>query len=385
MKTVALIPRVLATLSLGVALAINAIAPTAAASRPPAHPTAAQGATGQLDAYFQRLVHAHAFRGAVLIARGNTIVLSKGYDVADVAHGRPNTPHTAFRIGSITDQFTAAAILQLQDSGKLRLQDHVCPYVAPCPKAWGPITIEQLLVGSAGIPDYRYASAPNTLTMPTALRNPTTVAYLLALIKSKPLDFKPGTALDSVNSTYVVLGYIIEKVSRQSYADYLLAHVIRPLGLTQTGFGQGRYAVAQQAAGYASWRHPSSASIDVSVPYASGALYSTVEDLYRFDQALRGGKIFSRASVGAMFSPRKVYCPRFCALGQSAGGMGYAWDISTQNRRESFGWASFLPGFASVQEIYPANNATIIVLTNMDGVNLQAITKTCQTALFGRP
>jgi CubicO group peptidase (beta-lactamase class C family) len=107
-----------------------------------------------MDAYLSDLSGGRQFRGAVLVARGTDVLLSKGYDLADQAASIRNTPHTLFRIGSVTKQFTALAVLKLEELGKLNVTDRVCQHVTPCPAAWKTVTVEQLLVHTSGIPNY---------------------------------------------------------------------------------------------------------------------------------------------------------------------------------------------------------------------------------------
>lgn len=378
MRTTHISRQILAPVALCCALVASTV--TCGASAAQHHSYAANLSTmsARLDAYFRQLVRGRAFRGAVLIAQGGTIILSRGYDAADRGRGVANTPRTEFRIGSLTEQFTAAAILQLQDGGKLRVTDRICSYMAHCPKAWNPITVEELLVGTAGIPDYLYSSDP------TALSTPSSPADLLAALTRRPLDFAPGTRVGSATSNYLILGFIIEKVSRQPYDVYIHDHILKLLGLSRTGYDQARPHLPEHASGYVSWDRVSSVAISPQTLYASGALYSSTEDLFRWDQVLRTGKFLSRKSAAAMFAVHKAYCPPGCPTGQTMGGAGYAWDISTQGQTRILAWGGFLPGFVSVNEVYPDRNITIVILANLNSVNVRTVTRACQAILFGR-
>jgi hypothetical protein len=153
----------------------------------------------------------------------NGLLFEKGYDLADKDANIPNTPQTRFRIGSITKQFTAMAILILQDRGKLHLQDPICLYVSDCPQDWQPITIENLLTHTSGIPDY--INSPDFVATWT---EPATPEELIARFKDMPLEFPPGSRFKYSNSGYALLGYITERVSGESYATFLRENIFVP-------------------------------------------------------------------------------------------------------------------------------------------------------------
>jgi len=169
------------------------------------HPAQSPSITSQVDTFLAREVEDEQFSGSVLIARAGKVLFSKGYSMADWDQHVPNTPHTEFRIGSLTKQFTAMAILLLQERGKLHVQDHMCLYVPHCPAAWQPITIHHLLTHTSGIPNY-------TAFSDIDVTKPASPEQLIAHFINKPLAFQPGTRYSYSNSGYVVLGYIIERI-----------------------------------------------------------------------------------------------------------------------------------------------------------------------------
>src|SRR5579872_3915940 len=255
----------------------------------------------QIDAYLKHLNQTGVLTGSVLVAR-NGMLFEKGYGLADKDMSIANTPQTRFRIGSITKQFTAMGILILQERGKLHVSDHLCLYITNCPQDWQPITLAYLLTHSSGIPDY--TNFPDFVATWT---QPTTPEALIARFKNMPLEFMPGSRFRYSNSGYILLGYIIERVSGESYASFLQDNIFRPLKMNNSGYDVTYPALPQHATGYYSdYSKPD--PYDPSVLYAAGALYSTVEDLYAWNLALLNHILISQQTSDAMFTPH-IPCP----------------------------------------------------------------------------
>ncbi|HYY55768.1 MAG TPA: serine hydrolase domain-containing protein, partial [Pyrinomonadaceae bacterium] len=176
----------------------------------------AQELAPKLDDYMNAAVKAGRFSGAVIVAQNGHALLSKGYGMASLELNAPNSAQTRFRIGSLTKQFTATAIMMLQERGKLNVQDSVCKYVPKCPQTWAGVTLHHLLTHTSGIPDLLgFADFTRTMALPSP------VADTVGRFRDKPLEFKPGDRFKYSNSGYVLLGYIIEIVSSESYEDFL--------------------------------------------------------------------------------------------------------------------------------------------------------------------
>jgi CubicO group peptidase (beta-lactamase class C family) len=259
----------------------------------------AQDAQAKMDQYMQARVKVDHFMGSILVAEHGKIILSKGYGMADVKAGIPNAPDTEYRIDSITKQFTAMAILELEARGKLSVQDPVCNYVPDCPKDWGAITIYNLLTHTSGIPNF--SSFPNFRTVETEQLTP---QQLLALFENKPLDFMPGAKFSYGNSGYEVLGYIIEQVSGESYQEFLSRNVFDPLGMTNSGYDSSHPTAKNHAQGYTYSEngYQPVPFVDMSVLFSAGALYSTVIDLYKWDQAVKAGKLIPKDLTDEMLT-----------------------------------------------------------------------------------
>lgn len=246
----------------------RALAPTSAAT-----PTTVAIAE-RLDALFTGQAASGSFSGAVLIVDGDTVVLRKGYGAADAATGTANAPETSFRIGGLSKPLTAAAILLLEAQGKLSVTDPICAYLDDCPPAWEPVTLHHLLSNTSGIENY-------TVEDRAASYSP---VALLESVRDEPLAFAPGEGFALSQTNYVLLGMVIERASGQPYGTFMEEQIFAPLGMSATGYeGQPEGL----ATGYQGPR--SAGPFEPSVGYAAYGLYSTVDDLYRFDQAILAG------------------------------------------------------------------------------------------------
>jgi CubicO group peptidase (beta-lactamase class C family) len=315
----------------------------------------------------QKVTKAGLFSGSILVAQNGQVILSKGYDFADREKKIPNTAQTKFRIASITKQFTAMAIMILQEQGKLNVQDKICAYLTDCPEAWKPITIHQLLTHTSGIPDTPSAFYSQEITSSLPLEQS------IADAKTKPLDFQPGEKFSYNNRGYVLLGKIIEAVSGQSYEAFLQKHIFEPLQMTSTGFD---HVQVDLAVGYTNQSYVAD-QINMWVAFSAGALYSTVEDLYRWDQALYTDKLVPQQALDTMFTAHVL-------MPDSDGwGYGYGWMIGPDNQRRIIAHPGGIQGFASIIKRYPDAKATIIVLANQENVPVDVIDESIAKKLFG--
>jgi CubicO group peptidase (beta-lactamase class C family) len=308
------------------------------------------------------------FSGSVLIARDGKPMFSKGYGMANYEWNIPNTPETVFRVGSITKQFTSAAIMLLQERGKLSTSDPICKYVTECPAAWEPITIKQVLTHTSGIPNY--TSFPGWMDKKSVL--PITTAELLAEYKSKPLDFTPGEKFSYSNSGYHLLGAIIEKVSGRTYTDFLQENIFTPLGLKQTGYDMPKPLIKFRAAGYSREGDGlvNAAYLDMLIPYAAGSIYSTTLDLLTWEQALYGDKLLTAKSREEMFMPFKS-------------GYAYGWGVGKQLEHNSMSHSGGIYGFSAYIVRFPDDKLTVVVLSNVQNMGSQKIANALSAIVFG--
>jgi CubicO group peptidase (beta-lactamase class C family) len=310
----------------------------------------AQDLAPKFDEYLNALVKQQRFIGSVLVARDGKVIFSKGYGLANAELDVPNTPQTKFRLGSITKQFTAAAVLLLQERGKLSVRDPICKYVDNCPSAWSEVTIHHLLSHTGGVPNF--TSFPD---YQPKMMMPVTTQDMIARFKDKPLDFKPAEKWSYSNSGYFLLGYIIEKAAGESYESFLRKNIFEPLKLTSTGYDHFDAILKNRASGYslAKGKMVNSAYLDMTQPYAAGSLYSTVEDLFLWNEALYSGKLLSAKSLEAMTTP---------VMGDYAYGLA----VQTKSGRKVISHGGGINGFATFISRFPGERVSIAVLRNAD-------------------
>jgi len=310
------------------------------------------------DAYIRSETANHSFRGAVLVGIDGKIAFEKAYGIGDEEWGASNTARTKFRIGSLSKQFTAACILLLQERGRLNAHDHISRYLSGLPAGWQAISIHQLLTHTSGIPNY--TSTPEFARIK---RTGATPQEMIELVSEKPLDFHPGTNWSYSNTGYILLGMIIERTSGLAYNDFLKKNVLDPLGMTNSGYDRATEIIKERASGYQEehGRLENADFIDMSVPYAAGDIYSTVEDLYRWNEALaEDGKLLSAESRKQMFT-------EYAEAAHEGQHYGYGVVIS----RLKFGRLLYyhgggVEGFSSSIQRYPKDRVCIVVLSNFD-------------------
>jgi CubicO group peptidase (beta-lactamase class C family) len=304
----------------------------------------------RLDRIVEAAAARHGFMGAVLVARDGTTLLDRAYGSASLELSVPNTPAMHFRIGSITKQFTAAAILLLEERGKFRLTDAVGRHVPDVPAAWAGITLYQLLTHTSGIRNI--TSLPDFRTWKML---PQTPRQMIDRLRDLPLDFAPGEKHAYSNSNYLVLGLVVERASGQSYAAFLQNNILGPLDLRDTDVDHNVDVLPRRAAGYVHFLGTffNASYSDMSVPYAAGAMYSTTHDLRRWIEGLLAGKLLSPASVTRMITPEKD---------------GYALGLrEITDERTVIEHGGSIAGFSAFLARYPNDRTTIVVLANVQG------------------
>jgi D-alanyl-D-alanine carboxypeptidase len=304
----------------------------------------------QAQSVIQAYDQADLFSGAVLVAVDGKPVLRKGVGLADRELGVAVTPDMKFRIGSITKQFTATAVLQLQEAGKLSIDDLVSKYYSEAPPAWSKITLRHLLTHTSGIPTY--TALPGFFEREA--RQPHTPEELIKLTRDKPLDFEPGSKYAYDNSGYILLGAVVEKVSGQHYADYVQQHIFGPLGMIGSGYDDAERIITGRASGYergpdATWRNAK--FLDMTVPFAAGSLYSTVDDLLAWDQALYAARPLEPDSLKAMFTD---YGHKY----------GFGFVVDQKWGQDRIWHNGGINGFSASFQRYPKGRVTAIALSN---------------------
>lgn len=328
--------------------------------------------TTRLEQIVQSYVARDHFMGAVLIAKGDEVILSKGYGSANLEWNIANTPSTKFRLGSITKQFTAACILLLEERGKLKIDDPVHKYMADAPPAWENITIYNLLTHTSGIPNF--TGFPDYATT-EALPSP--AEKTVARFRDKPLDFEPGSKFSYSNSGYVLLGYLIEKISGESYEKFLQENIFTPLEMKDSGYDSNARVIERRAAGYAVAPGDGGALVNagfvnMTIPGGAGGLYSTTEDLFRWERGLFEGKVLSAASLQKMTTPfQDDYA--FGVIVRTAQGRKQIWHNGS------------IEGFNASMAYYPDSKIVVAVLANVNGTAPDAMLLKLAAAAHGDP
>ncbi len=334
-----------------------------------AAPIHAADKAAELDAYLTAAHNVNLFQGAALVAKDGVPIFAKAYGMADVDTKKPNTPETEFLIGSVTKQFTSAAILQLQEQGKLNVKDPITKYLTDYPKATGDrITIHHLLTHTSGLPSY----TDNEVLMERRGED-FPHELVLASFKDLPLLYEPGARFQYCNSGYFLLGLVIEKVSGQTYADYVAEHIFKPLGMTHTMYAPSEPPPGR-ALGYVAPNgtiEPAE-KISMTLPYAAGALSSTVGDLLIWNLALHGDKVLSAASKALMYTPALE---------------GYAYGLMIGDRvgHREISHGGGIDGFTSTLAYYPDDKVTVVVLSNNMSANASIIGFDLAAIAFDQP
>ncbi len=323
--------------------------------------------TGRLTEAVKAVATDDRFMGSVLIAKGDKVVfeMSSGWAVAEWKI--PNSVTTKFRIGSITKQFTAASILLLEERGKLSIDDLLAKHVPGVPAAWKNITLKHLLGHTSGIPDFT--------TLPPykewRITGPSP-AMIFERVREFPLEFSPGSKFQYSNTDYILLGWVIELASGQTYREFVKQNIFEPLGMTDSGYDSATEIVSQRAAGYRSGARGlrNANYVDMRVPHAAGGLYSTSGDLLKWTLALFGGKLLQPGSLEKMTTPGR-------------GGYAFGLAVGEKNGRMRLAHAGGIDGFGSFLAYFPASGATIAVLSNVEGPAAPELEERLESIYFG--
>ena len=292
------------------------------------------------------------FMGAVLVARGDDVLINEGYGLANLEWGIANTPDTKFRIGSITKQFTAASVLILEERGVLDVDDPVSAYIEDAPESWSDITIFHLLTHSAGLPNYTGLPGYGE-----TMSQPSSASETVAGFRDLDLEFEPGAEMRYSNSGYVLLGHMIEVVTGTSYEEFVRSNIFEPLGMDDSGYDSNSQIISNRAAGYSpSPDGPVNARfLHMSRPHAAGGLYSTSVDLMKWNRGLFGGELLSEASLDRMVTPY---------LNDYAFGVIV---IEDSGGRTLIQHGGGIPGFNTTLRYYPGSEITVAALANING------------------
>lgn len=352
------------------AIAVGLAAATAGAQQPSKDEIAKR--VDSLAADYLARTHTPAISVAVL--RGSDTLVMKGYGDASVEHHRPATASTVYRIGSITKQFTSSEIMRLAQQGKLSIDDPITKYLPDVPTHGQTITIRRLLNHTSGI--HNYTAEPSWRT---TWGQSLTPRQIVGFVDHDSLDFKPGDKWSYSNTGYVLLGMIIEKVTGETYANYVTHDLFKPLGLTQTSYCPSRPTDPTFADGYSAQSGTAKPAefLDMTHPHGAGALCSTVRDLVKWQRALQGGRVVNAHSFALMTTPDTLNNgrPLTYGFGLAAGKLG---------GHRLIGHSGGINGFTTASSFFPDDSVNVVVFSNADA-GPDALGLNISRAVFGMP
>lgn len=311
----------------------------------------------------------------VLVSRHGEILYSKAFGLANVELDVPMEADHVFRIGSITKQFTAIAILQLMEQGKLNLQDEITRFIPDYPLQGAKITIENLLTHTSGIRDY--TSMKDSLQRGKLDFKP---EAMIDYFKNQPMRFAPGTRYEYSNSNYFLLGYIIEIITGNTYQHYLENNFFGPLDMHNSFYGNDSTIIPHRAAGYTIGDKglENSGALSMTQPYAAGAILSTTEDLFKWNQALQSYKLVKKETMDKALTKYKL------ANGKEIG-YGYGFRVGFIQESQSIWHGGLINGFISSAMCLPKEDVYVVVLSNCDGNRVDRVTAQLAALAIEKP
>jgi len=310
---------------------------------------------GRLDSLIAQR-YANVSPGCViLVVKKRDTVYRKAFGIANIELNVPMKPEMVFRIGSVTKQYTAIAILQLIEQGKLSLQDSIQKFIKEFPNKSGKITIENMLTHTSGIPDYEALNFP----IPNAIRIDFRAKQIIDSLVKLPLDFAPGSKYHYSNSNYFLLACIIEQVSGKSYKDYLIENIFRPAGLSDTYYDSPTEIIPNRINGYSKTgsKYHNADYISMSQVFGAGALLSNVDDMYKWHQALYHYILIKKGTLEKAFTP-------FRLSDGTVSEYGYGWFMKKRNETQSIEHSGGIDGFQSDEIYFPQEDIFIAALYN---------------------
>lgn len=312
---------------------------------------------------------------SVGVMQSGRVLVAKGYGFADLENEVPATEHTVYRVGSITKQFTAAAIMLLVERGKLSLDDELTKFLPDYPTTGHRITVDRLLTHTSGIKGYTEMAK-----FWEQSRLDLTHDQMIALFSAEPFEFAPGERYQYNNSAYYLLGLIVEKVSGQSYADFLKQHVFGPLGLTETHYLDESPIVKHRAEGYEvrSGTVMNDDPLSMKLPYAAGSLGSNVLDLMKWQTALVANRLLKPESYARMQTPATLN-------DGSRTTYGYGLGMGVMEGRRKVAHGGGINGFRTQLAYYPDDRLIVVVLCNTGAANPEILESTIARLVLGIP
>ncbi len=329
----------------------------------------------QVDAYLKQEYKADEPGVSFLIAKDGKPIYQNAFGLADLELNVPMTSKNVFEIGSITKQFTAVAILMLEEQGKLKVEDDITKYIPDYPTAGKKITIHQLLNHTSGIKSY--TDMANFLKL---ARTDMTPKEIIDVFKNEPMDFEPGEQFRYNNSGYILLGYIIEVASGQSFADFIENNIFKKLGMTASSYGSMKNIVPNRASGYSKTEtgYANADYLSLTLPYAAGSIMSTTEDLLKWQNALNNNMIIKKTSYEKAIHGSTLNNGDHIEY-------GYGLSEADLNGSPSIQHGGGIFGYTTMGIYLPEEKIFVSGLTNCDCKDITGVTTRIAAMAIGKP
>jgi CubicO group peptidase (beta-lactamase class C family) len=329
----------------------------------------------EIDVIFNQAYPANSPGATVLIAKDNKVIYRKAFGMANLELKIPMKPENVLQLASITKQFTSVAILILMEQGKLKLKDSLSKYISDFPRG-NEITVHHLLNHTSGIKSYT-----NLPDFRTKTRLDMAPEEIINSFKNLPLEFNPSEKYEYTNSGYVLLGYIIEKLSGMSYEDFMQKNIFDKLGMKNSYYGNSYKIIPNRADGYQFYEgnYENPEYMSTTIPYAAGSLMSTVDDMFLWNNAIQNNTLISEKSKQMAFTNHSLSNGKY-------NNYGYGWAINELAGITTREHTGGINGFSTSGIYVPDKNIYAIVLTNLDdgkgpeSHNLKAV-----SVLLGKP
>ena len=313
----------------------------------------AQNLASNIDSLLLEKYPPNAPGATFLISKNGNIIYKKAFGLANLELNVPMETDNVFEIGSMTKQFTAISILMLVEKGDLNLDDEITKFIPDYPTNGHKITIHHLLTHTSGIKSYTSLKKLNTIS-----KQDLTPLELIDFFKNEPIDFVPGEKFKYNNSGYVILGYIIEKITGLSYANFVEDNIFKKLKMTTSQYASNSKVIQDRASGYQNNEgYINTREISFTLTYSTGSLMSTVSDMLKWQEALKNNNLISKETTEKAFT-------NYSLNNGEAINYGYGWKIKTINNMRSFEHGGAIWGFKSMGVYLPDLDIYVIGLTN---------------------
>lgn len=334
----------------------------------------AQNLEANIDSLLRAKYPSNAPGAVFLIAKNGHVIYKKAFGLANLELNVPMKPDNVFEIGSMTKQFTAISILMLMENGKLDLDDPITKFIPDYPTNGNKITIHHLLTHTSGIKNFTSMRELNTIS-----KNDLTPSELIDFFKNQPMDFSPGEKFKYNNSGYAILGYIIETISGQSYADFVVENIFKKLEMKTSQYASHSEVIQNRASGYQNKDgYINSREISFTLPYASGSLMSTVDDMFKWQEAIKNNSLISKETA------EKAFTNYILNNGEPIN-YGYGWHIKTIAGIPDREHGGEIFGFKSMGVYIPGLDIYVVGLNNCDCNSPTKITRDIAELVIDKP